>query len=191
MPDSPCASVLHARRRSLVAYFLACGFTPSDENLVVVRCITCFRLLPFNICSGCAVIITRKSRIVSWLALSALLAACATPRQQCISNATSEVRQVRNALLTAQENVARGYAIHKQSVPYTVQRICYRIDPATSASVPYPCPQTAYRIQTTPVAIDVAQERVKIAEYKRILPRLAATAETKVRQCEAAFPETG
>ena len=118
-----------------------------------------------------------------------LLAACATPREQCIAGATQDYRSVETAMATAQDNIARGYALHTQTVPYTVTSTCYRNDPYRNIVLPYPCPSTQYRTQTTPVAIDVSEERRKLADYQKMLPQLRKQAQIQVQQCEARFPE--
>ncbi len=123
------------------------------------------------------------------LAATLVLAACATPRQQCINDATQQVRSVESALSTAQGNISRGYALHRQSVPYTVNHTCYREYPHTRTVIPYSCPSTYYRTQTTPVAIDVAEERRKAAQYREVLSGLREAAAARVAQCSAQFPE--
>lgn len=128
-------------------------------------------------------------RVCFLLSVAALLSGCATPKQQCLSGATQELRSVERALETAQGNIARGYAVHTQRVPYTVANTCYRSHPRTHAAIPYSCPSTYYRTQTTPVAIDVAEERRKAEEYRRMLPRLREEARAGIRQCHAQFPE--
>jgi hypothetical protein len=123
------------------------------------------------------------------LSVAALVAGCATPKQQCMSDATQELRSVERALDTAKGNIARGYAVHTQRVPYTVANICYRTHPRTHAAIPYSCPSTYYRTQTTPVAIDVAEERRKAEDLQRRLPQLRERANAAVRQCNAQFPD--
>lgn len=118
-----------------------------------------------------------------------LLSGCATPKQKCISDATRQLRSVESALETAQGNIARGYAVYTQRVPYTVGRICYNTHPRTNAVIPYSCPMTQYWTQTTPVAIDVAEERRKVAEYQQMLPQLRQQANARIRQCHAQFPD--
>jgi|UPI00056C8AC8 hypothetical protein len=120
----------------------------------------------------------------------ALLSGCATPRDQCISNATQLYRNAETALATAQGNINRGYALHTERVPYTVMRTCYRNYPYTYGGIPYACPSTQFRTQTTPVPIDVAEERTKLAQYQKLLPKLRQEAGAQVQQCKAQFPET-
>jgi hypothetical protein len=129
-------------------------------------------------------------RSATVLLLPLLLAACATPRETCIRGATADLRATQAALSEARENVARGYAVFSQQVPYTVYATCYRTD-AAGARVPFPCPQTAYRTESTPVAIDVAEERGKIRALERRLPALERQARAGVAQCEATYPATG
>ena len=132
-----------------------------------------------------------NTRVASSILVASLglLAACATPREQCISGATEQYRSVEAAIATAQGNISRGYALHTQSVPYTVTTTCYRNDPYRNIVLPYPCPRTQFRTQTTPVAIDVSEERRKLADYQRILPQLREQASVQVQQCVAQFPE--
>jgi hypothetical protein len=130
----------------------------------------------------------RSSSLILVVSLG-FLTACATPREQCIAGATQEYRNVEAAIATAQGNIARGYALHTQTVPYTVTSTCYRNDPYRNLVLPYPCPSTQYRTQTTPVAIDVPEERRKLADYQKILPQLKARAQVQVQQCMAQFPE--
>lgn len=130
-----------------------------------------------------------RLKLLPLIAAAALLSACATPREQCISGATEQYRSVETAMATAQGNIARGYALHTQTVPYTVTSTCYRNDPYRNLVLPYPCPSTQYRTQTTPVAIDVSEERRKLADYQKILPQLKEQAQAQVQQCMAQFPE--
>lgn len=133
-----------------------------------------------------------KTRVLqcSMIAAVTLLSGCATPRDQCISNATQEYRNAETAMVTAQGNVNRGYALFTERVPYTITSTCYRNHPYTHVGIPYACPSTQYRTQTTPVPINVAEERKKVAEYQKLLPKLRQQASTQVQQCKAQFPET-
>ena len=79
------------------------------------------------------------ARLALPLMLCGLLAACATPREQCISRATSELRTTQAALAEARDNVARGYAVFRERVPYTVYDTCYRRHHAHGGLLPYPC----------------------------------------------------
>ncbi len=114
----------------------------------------------------------------------AFLAACATPQEACISQAQSEVRSIRNQISTAEGNISRGYAIHRQTVPYTYVSVCY-----TEAGESYQCEETGTRVEETPVAIDIAQERIKLAELRARLPAAQRRADAQVEQCRLTYPE--
>ncbi|NNE52014.1 MAG: hypothetical protein HKN30_06375, partial [Sulfitobacter sp.] len=102
--------------------------------------------------------------------------------------ATAELRATRIALAEARDNVARGYAVFRQRVPYTVYDTCYRRHRQHRGLIPYPCPRTYYRTISTPVAINVAEERKKIRALQRQLPALERRAQAGVAQCNVAYP---
>jgi Tfp pilus assembly protein PilP len=81
----------------------------------------------------------RSLFITAAAALPLVLSACATPQEQCISRVTADLRNTRAALVTAQENVARGYALHREREPYTVYETCFRTN-ANGARIAFPCP---------------------------------------------------
>lgn len=133
---------------------------------------------------------TKKAKFGAAIVFSAIVAGCTSPRDSCIAGATSEYRTLQRLIAETQQNVARGYALHSQQVPYTIQSTCYSTNPYTYAQVPYSCPSTAYRTQSTPVAIDVREERAKLAQYQRLLPQYTERANAGVKQCQAQFPES-
>lgn len=121
--------------------------------------------------------------------LFGVVTACSTPLEQCNASATQEYRSLIAASNEAQDNISRGYAVHTTSVPYTVHQTCYRNDPITFALIPYSCPQTHYRKQSTPVAIDVAQERQKLKRLRSQLPEAEKRAQAGLVQCSARYSE--
>lgn len=54
----------------------------------------------------------------------AALAACATPQQRCISNATAEVSNLQNMLAEVNGNLARGYAYQHYEVSTPDWDVC-------------------------------------------------------------------
>jgi hypothetical protein len=80
-------------------------------------------------------------------------------------------------------NIARGYAVHSQRVPYQYTGVCYNQYVGS-----YSCPRTGYRTQQTPVAIDVRLERQKLADIDRMLPQLERQAQAATAQCQATYP---
>ena len=118
------------------------------------------------------------------LAVLLALAACATPQQQCIAKVSGEYKGLAAQAQVARDNIARGYAIHRQRVPYRVVGTC-----TNTLGEPYPCMQTRHRMQETPVAIDVAAERQKLAEIEARMAASKARTEAAVAQCRSAYPE--
>ena len=114
----------------------------------------------------------------------ALLAACATPQEACISQAQSGVKALEAKIATAQGNIDRGYAIFSQTVPYTYVDTCYD---DTGAS--YQCEKNGTRVEDTPVPIDVAEERAKLARFRAQLPAARRNANAQIAQCRATYPE--
>lgn len=113
-----------------------------------------------------------------------LLAACSTPLEQCMSDARSELSAMLDLRAETSSNVDRGYAIHRQQVPYQYTGVCYNQDVGN-----YSCPLTGYRTQETPVSIDVRFERKRLKDIDRRLPQLERQAEAAVSQCRATYPD--
>ena len=119
------------------------------------------------------------------LASVAMLSGCSTPQEDCISGATKDYRSLQASIAETSDNVSRGYAVHSQSVPYTYSGSCYDYN----TQLYYTCPQTGYRTQESPVAIDVNQERKKLAEFNKLLPKYKDRADRAVAQCKVQYPE--
>jgi hypothetical protein len=114
----------------------------------------------------------------------AILAACATPQEQCINTASNQVRTMQTLINTTEGNIARGYAIHRSQEPYEVIDVCYDTDGKS-----YNCFHTEYRTKETPVTIDVAEERRKLAQLKRRLPAEKRKMDAAISNCRIQFPE--
>lgn len=114
----------------------------------------------------------------------ALLAACATPQEQCINTATNEVRAINSAISTAKGNIARGYAIHRNTQSFEVPTVCYDTE-----KKPYKCYEFDTRTVETPVSINVSDERQKLASLQKRLPAATRKMKTGVASCQAQFPE--
>ena len=112
------------------------------------------------------------------------LTACATPQQSCISQARGAVSSINRQIAVAEGNIARGYAIHKDWAKYTYVGVC-----TNSEGGEFPCEKSDRRWEETPVAIDVAEERRKVAGLKQRLNAVRAQAEAAVAQCQATHPE--
>ncbi len=116
-----------------------------------------------------------------------LLTACATPQERCIREGAAEETRLRAQITEAEGNIERGYAIHRQIVPETVFHTCQRVRDGKIIGY-YPCPETYYRAVETPVAIQVSEERKKLATLKSALPGAVRRSEDKAAQCRAVYP---
>jgi len=123
--------------------------------------------------------------MIALLPWALVLAACATPQERCVNEAQEPYRTTLKNLAVAEGNLARGYAIHVQRVPYTVYGTCFRN--TGKRSIPYVCPSTAYRTIETPVPIDVANEQRKIEELRRTIPQYQARATEVIARCNAVY----
>ena len=112
------------------------------------------------------------------------LAACVTPQESCISQVYGPSRALQAQIATAEGNIARGYAIHSQNVPYTYVGTCFNDEGA-----PYDCQMNGTRVRESPVSIDLTEERRKLARLKRDLATAQAGLAAQVAQCRLAYPE--
>ena len=122
------------------------------------------------------------------LSLLLLLAACATPLERCVNQATRELRTVEALIAETEANIARGYAIEEERVPYSYFTWCARDDDDEDGLGMVWCRQTAFRVREKPVAIDMAAERRKLAGLEEKRQELAAAAAAEIRRCRAAYP---
>ncbi|SEW04019.1 hypothetical protein SAMN05444851_1030 [Aliiroseovarius sediminilitoris] len=118
------------------------------------------------------------------LALLLGLSACATPQQRCIAGATADYRTLQTQIKTAESNIARGYALHRQSIPITNTRVCY-----DGNKNPYTCQRTAFRQIETPVSIDIDNEKAKLAGLKAKLATAQRKAVAGTKVCRQTYPE--
>lgn len=123
-------------------------------------------------------------KILPFVTIALVLAACTTPQERCISGALSEQRSLSNQIRIIETNVSRGYAIHSQTVPYTYIDTCF-----DNANMPYSCQKNGSRVQETPVAINTVEERRKLAPLRQRLAAVQARTNASVAQCRAQFPE--
>ncbi len=128
------------------------------------------------------------SRLFRTLPLLALVAACATPQERCIRQGATEQTRLLNEIKVSEGNIARGYAIHRQTVPETYFYSCRQVRDGVVVGY-YPCPETYYRTIETPVPIDVDEERKKLRGLKDALPGAQRRAQDAAAQCRLQFPQ--
>lgn len=125
-----------------------------------------------------------RLRLASTVGVLTLLNACATPQQQCINTASAQARALQAQIKETQATVARGYAVHKQTVPYTSTNVCY-----DKEKQPFLCPQTQFRRIETPVTVDIAAEKAKLAQLKTRFAKAQRKALSGIETCKKTYPE--
>jgi hypothetical protein len=116
------------------------------------------------------------------------LAACATPRTQCIDDVTRDTRILSALIAETQANLARGYAIDRRQDVRTVTRTCSgRTD--TGERFFFPCAETDTFTTNVPVAIDLNVERAKLVSLQQRMATTQAASNAAVAQCIAIHPE--
>lgn len=124
------------------------------------------------------------------ICLPLLVAACATPQERCLSDATAALRPVDRLIAETEGNISRGYGLQATTVYRDVWVPCwggygaygYRAGGGM-------CIDEQAQIIQKPVAVDIREERTKLAQLKAKRRELAAAAAPKVAACEARFPE--
>lgn len=116
------------------------------------------------------------------------LAACSTPRESCIYDANSQLRSLESRIATAEGNIARGFAVFESTERVTVEATCTE-ELADGTLRNYDCDRTETVTRSEPVAIDVAEERRKLASLRAQLGPLQAATLSAERQCIAIHPE--
>ncbi|MBT2129876.1 hypothetical protein [Aliiroseovarius lamellibrachiae] len=123
-------------------------------------------------------------RHITLVTLLLTLAACATPQKQCIAKASKALRQAQRDVTRIEGNLARGYAIHRQTILVPTVEICTKPDGST-----YSCIDHDHRTVETPVAIDVAEEKRKLSALKTLIRKEQPSVQKAAAACVAEFPE--
>jgi hypothetical protein len=123
-----------------------------------------------------------SSRLLAPLALCAALAGCADPRTRCEAEATRDLRTVEALIAETEANIARGYALARETDVRTGLEVCLAGDLVQFCSVNEPY------VRERPVAIDRAEERRKLASLRERRAELQAPARAGLTRCAAQFP---
>ncbi len=115
------------------------------------------------------------------LAILLLLAACATPEQRCVLDATKELRTVDSLIAESEANLARGYAIDREVERRPRLTFCsggfhrhVGMSFCTTEDIIY---------RDRPVALDPAAEQRKLALLKERRRALASASQRNVALC--------
>ena len=107
-----------------------------------------------------------------------MVSGCLSPREQCVSDAKIPQRLAMKERGLVAQNLVRGYAIHKQQVPYSYQGQCQ------DANLKYyPCIVNGYRTQETPVPIDMKREEAKLRKLDARISLILENERRQLAQC--------
>ena len=131
-------------------------------------------------------------RRILLLAGFAVLAGCGTPEERCIAGATRDLRVVDRLIVETQGNLDRGYAL--VDVERSMDRwvICVPARPATAtepARAPEMCLREYDYTVTVPRAVNLAEQRVTLAELKKKRVALEKASRLAVASCKLAHPQ--
>lgn len=117
-----------------------------------------------------------------------VVAACATPREQCINGANRPIATLDRLINETRGNVNRGYALAEFQDVRVIRTNC-RGTNEDGTTFSFPCEETETFTRTRPVSINIAEERVKLEQLEQRRSEAARTAQTQVQQCIAIHPE--
>ena len=117
-----------------------------------------------------------------------LLAACATPREACVSRVSREVRVMDALIAETRANLARGFAVAEEQEVRTVREVCEGRN-ADGTTFRFGCDRTETVDVRRPVAIDLDAERAKLASLEERQRQNRLNQQAAVAQCVAANPE--
>ena len=117
-----------------------------------------------------------------------VLTACATPREQCIDQATRDTKIMSSLITETRANLARGFAIEERQEVRTVSSICQGSN-EDGSTFSFRCDETETFTVRVPVAIDLNAEAAKLASLEERFAQSQAVSNQAVAQCIAIHPE--
>lgn len=129
------------------------------------------------------------------LPLLALLAACATPQERCVSQATRDLRIVDRLVGESQRTLARGYGIERYQTSRPTWRQCgwypQRLrDGRIVAGAPRMCWDDEVVTRERAVAVNLNEEAQTLESLQSKRNALVRTSNAAVAQCQALYPAT-
>ena len=117
------------------------------------------------------------------LLIPLVLAACETPREACISNATRELATVSRLVVETRGNIQRGYAIGTRQVVQTIAETC-RTQNEEGLITTFPCDRTEIVDIEEPVAVDLNAERAKLDSLLERQAQMQRQSDAVIAQCQ-------
>ncbi|SLN54949.1 hypothetical protein [Pseudooctadecabacter jejudonensis] len=128
------------------------------------------------------------TRITLSLLCLAALAACATPREQCINSANRELSTLDRLIATTQGNINRGFALVEVQDVRVLRTTCEGTN-EDGSTFRFPCEETETFTRQEPVSLNIAEERIKLDQLQSRRASVARDVQARVQQCIAVHPE--
>ncbi len=118
------------------------------------------------------------------LGFALLVAACATPLEQCIANSSRDLRVLNGLVAQTRGNIERGFAIRSEEYFETEEQVCGAIDgEAVYCNVP------VAQSRNVPVAINLDAEQAKLNSLLNKQAELSQRANAVAAECRIRHPE--
>lgn len=119
----------------------------------------------------------------------ATLAACATPRQACERNALYDLQMIDLLIRETEQTLARGYALEREPYRRSSLELCYANRAGSDGGVGFAwCNRPDIGFRDRPVAVDLRDERRKLAELTARRKAEARSAARDLAACRARYP---
>jgi len=126
-------------------------------------------------------------RLLALICLVAL-AGCATPRQACERNALYDLQMIDLLIRETEQTIARGYALEREPYRRTGLELCYANRPGDDGVGLVWCNRPDIGFRERPVAVNLRDERRKLAELRTRRKDVAGVAARNLAACRARFP---
>lgn len=118
------------------------------------------------------------------------LTACGTPQEQCIGGVSHDLTVLNRLIDETQGNISRGYAYQNTVVDMPGFVDC---TPIPTKGHPDPKPRTCFddvpTTVTKPVAINLDEERAKLATMLKRREEMTRALAPQIADCKARYPE--
>ena len=110
------------------------------------------------------------------------LTACASPRERCLSAANRPVATLDGLIRQTEGNIQRGFALVEVQDVRVLRTTCDGTN-ADGSTFTFSCEETETFTRQEPVAINIAEERVKLAQLRDRRAAALREAQARSQQC--------
>jgi len=128
-------------------------------------------------------------RLALSLASLALVAACVSEQDSCVSNASRDLTIVNQLIAETRANVSRGYALEERTDMTTIEKVCEIVQDG-GGILRVPCNEMVPNRSMVPVAIDLVAEQAKLDSLLARQPQMQAQANAAIEQCRLYYPDS-